>query len=549
MMRRVAGGLLPVYNPSHIMESDLVLFKARIHTLDRRKPQASAVAIRGSRIVFVGRDGDALRNLCREGQAVDLGGRCVVPGLTDAHFHLRWYAESFGAVEAGAPTLDEALKRVEAAARLSPPGQWITGTGWDHNLWQALPTRAQLDRVAPANPVALKAKSGHALWASSIALKAAGITASTADPADGRILRQDSSGEPTGILLENAMDMVQAVIPKPSPQRLAEMMRTAQETLHRLGLTGVHDYDSSLLLSALELLDSRGGLTLRVVKGIPSELLGQAAELGLRSGFGSRLLSLGALKIFADGALGPQTAWMLESYEGSSSRGIPTVRPEELAAMVSRANAAGISCAVHAIGDAACRAALDAFQAAASEASTAEGISGLRNRIEHAQLLHPADLARFARLGVVASMQPIHATSDMLIAERYWGDRCVGAYAWRSLLDSGASIAFGSDCPVETPNPLAGIHAAVTRRRSDGSPGPQGWRPAERISVEEALRGYTTGAAYAAGRERDLGSISPGKLADLTLLDEDIFETDPHAIKDVKAVGTIVDGRFVFRSF
>jgi predicted amidohydrolase YtcJ len=281
-----------------------------------------------------------------------------------------------------------------------------------------------------------------------------------------------------------------------------------------------------------------------VVKGIPRELLPHAVALGLRTGFGGSRMSLGPLKLFADGALGPQTAWMLEPYRGSASRGIPTLSEEQLLHDIRMANAAGISVAVHAIGDAACRAALDAFQRAGESA-----VPGLRNRIEHVQLLHPSDLPRLAALGVTASMQPIHATSDMLIAEEHWGERCAGAYAWRSLLASGAVLAFGSDCPVENPSPLAGIHAAVTRRRADGSPGPQGWRPEQALSVEQAVLAFTRGAAHAAGRERELGAIARGMLADLTVLDTDIFRIDPHEIRSARAAGTLVGGRFVHRSF
>jgi predicted amidohydrolase YtcJ len=305
-----------------------------------------------------------------------------------------------------------------------------------------------------------------------------------------------------------------------------------------------------LAFQALQDLEAGGKLALRVVKGIPREMLDKAMSLGLRTGFGSEWLTVGALKMFADGALGPQTAWMLEPYEASPGAGcgIPTLTEKQMTEDVRRVNAAGLACAVHAIGDAACRAVLNSFEKAAPPPG-APAQRALRNRLEHAQLLHPEDLPRLAGMGVVASMQPIHATSDMLIAEKHWGTRCASAYAWKALLASGAALAFGSDCPVEIPNPLAGIHAAVTRRRADGTPGPEGWRPEQRLTVEQAVRAFTEGAAFAAGREREQGRIAPGMLADLTVLDRDIFAIDPHGIREAAASATIVGGRFVHQQF
>lgn len=540
------------------MTRDLLLFGGTVHTMDPARPRASAVAVRGGRVVAVGSSDDARAALGVAGvsgarpEMVDLGGRCLLPGLVDSHIHFRWYAESLDGVDAETPTLEEALDRVRAKAERLGPGAWITGYGWNHNVWSGpdgqarFPARQHLDRAAPRNPVALKAKSGHALWASSLALAAAGVTENTPDPPTGKVLREPGGSTPSGILLEDAMPLVQAAIPPLTAESLAGLMRTAQAALHAAGLAGIHDYDNSLSLRALELLEAEGLLTLRVVKGIPHELLGQAIDLGLRTGFGGPRLSLGALKMFADGALGPQTAWMLAPYEGGGAGdiGIPTLSAGQVADDVGRANAAGIACAVHAIGDAACRAVLDAFEKAGPRPR-----GQAPNRLEHAQLLHPADLPRVARLGVVASMQPIHATSDMHIADRHWGERAQAAYAWKTLLDSGAVLAFGSDCPVEIPDPVAGIHAAVTRRRADGSPGQAGWRPAQKLTVEQAVRAYTEGAAIAAGRQAELGRIAPGMRADFTILERDIFSIDPHEIRQVRAAATVVDGSFVYRSF
>ena len=521
--------------------------------MEPHAPEASAVAIRDGRFLHVGDETGARSALAGTGlvQEVDLGGRCALPGLTDSHLHFMWYAQSLEGVDAETATLSEALARVRTRAAELKPGTWITGSGWNHNVWGTggLPDRLSLDEAAPRNPVMLEAKSGHALWVNSLALQKAGIRLDTADPEGGKIVH-DGTGVPSGILLENAMWLVQAVIPRPSAGELARMMRRAQTEAHRRGLTGIHDFDRVLAFGALQELRAAGELSLRVVKGIPHEMLSQAIALGIRTGFGDDMLRLGAVKMFADGALGPQTAWMIAPYEGSWSTGIPTLGEEQLFEDILRANAAGLACAVHAIGDAACHVVLNAYgRAAARRGPESESGSAIRNRIEHAQLLHPDDLPRFARLSVIASMQPLHATSDMLIAERHWGSRCETAYAWKALLDNGARLAFGSDCPVEVPDPLAGIHAAVTRRRADGSPGPEGWRPAQRLSVEQALHGYTRGAAYAAGREAELGSIAPGKLADLTILEKDIFVIPAEEIHRAAVGATMVGGEFVYRVF
>jgi predicted amidohydrolase YtcJ len=530
------------------MNADLVLFNGIFHTMEESSPLASAVAIRDGRFLHVGDEAGARAAIGGSPRAIDLEGRCVLPGLTDAHLHFKWYAESLRAVDVETASLDEAVARVGARARVAQPGAWITGTGWNHNVWGtgALPDSRPLDKAAPRNPVALQAKSGHALWVNSLALEKAGIGLETPDPEGGKIAH-GKDGAPSGVLLENAAALVHSVIPKPTIGELADWMLDAQTAAHRVGLTGVHDFDSTLALQAFLDLEARGALALRVVKGIPHEHLSAAIALGMRSGFGGELLTLGPLKMFADGALGQQTAWMLAPYEASWATGILTLTEEQLFEDIRKANAAGIACAVHAIGDAACHVVLNAFEKAA-EANVRVGSRGLRNRIEHAQLLHPDDLERLARLGIIASMQPLHATSDMVIAERHWGARCAGAYAWRSLLEAGTSLAFGSDCPVEILAPLAGIHAAVTRRRADGSPGPEGWRPEQRLSVEQAVAGYTLGAAFAAGRERELGSIAPGKLADLTVLDKDIFSIDPQEIRSTSVSATIVGGGLVYNA-
>lgn len=525
------------------MPDELVLLNGTVYTLEPSRPRATAVAVRGGRIVHVGHDADARGALSGRAVVVDLEGRCVVPGLADAHLHLLSFGRSLLTVDVEAPTLAEALERVRSRAEGTPPGRWILGRGWNHNVWGGdFPTAADLDAVAPHHPVRLSTKSGHASWVNTRALEIAGITGSTPDPEGGKILR-DALGRPSGVLLEGAaMDLVERHVPEPSPQEDVEALRLALAAAARAGLTQVHDMDGVSSFRAAQVLREPGELALRVVKSVPLKHLDEAIALGLRTGLGDDALRIGQVKMFSDGALGPRTALMLEPFETApTSTGIRATPYDVLRDAALRANAAGLGCAIHAIGDRACREMLDVL----AEAQRLH--PGRRNRIEHLQILHPDDVARVGTLGVVASMQPIHATSDMEISERHLGPRARGAYAFRSLLEAGAVLAFGSDCPVEPIDPLAGLHAAVTRRRPDGSPGPEGWHPEERLSVEEALRAFTWGAAYAAEREDRLGTIAAGKLADLTVLDQDVFAIDPMEIPHVVVVGTIVGGEFAYR--
>ena len=523
--------------------SELVLYNANIHTLDAQQPLAQAIALRDNTILALG-DNAAMRALLPAAEAIDLGGRCVIPGLIDAHLHAEWIALGLKNIDAETPTLDELLRRVAERAAITPKGQWLRGHGWNQNVWGGtFPSKADLDRVAPEHPVYLTAKSGHAGWANSIGLKLAGITAGTVDPANGEIVR-DLHGEPTGIFFEDAMKLIETKLPDIRPHQVADAMHDMLPLMHRAGLTGVHDFDGARALHAWQILKERGELKLRVSKTIPVALLPHAIALGVRSGFGDDWLRLNSVKAFADGALGPQTALMIEPYEGSTTnRGIAVTDKEEMFENVRKASAAGLSSTIHAIGDKATHDVLDVFAAVRAEESTAR----LRHRIEHVQLLHPDDFNRLGQLNVIASMQPIHATSDMLIADKYWGQRSAGAYAWRTQLNAGATLAFGSDAPVESFNPFWGIHAAVTRRRTDGSPAPDGWYPAQRLTVDEAVRGFTLGAAYASYEEQRKGSLTPGKLADLIVLDRDIYTIEPMAIAETQVLATVIDGQFVYR--
>jgi predicted amidohydrolase YtcJ len=526
--------------------ADLVLVNGKIHTMDRELPQATAVAVRGDRVLCVGCD-DEVEGLLRSGgKAIDLKGQCVVPGMIDAHLHFESFSLGMRRIDAETGSVEELLERVGKRVAEQEKESWILGFGWNQHAWGgAFPTKEMLDGVAPEHPVFLRAKSGHAGWANSAAMRIAGVDRSTGDM-DGGALVRDGEGEPTGIFLEDAQGLIGAHIPEPSLEEAVAAMREGQERALAQGLTGVHDLDGARALKSWQILRERGEIRLRVCKSVPGALLEQALAVGIRSGLGDEWLRIGGVKLFADGALGPRTAWMIEPYEGEAEeRGIATADMEEMGDMVRRASMGGLASFVHAIGDRANREVLDIF-AAVREEECAQEEGHLRHRIEHAQLLQADDWGRLAGLGVIGSMQPIHATSDMEIVDRYWGERGRGAYHFRTLLERGTALAFGSDCPVERMAPLVGIHAAVTRRRADGTPGEEGWYPEQRLSVEEAVRGFTLGAAFASGEEGIKGSLSPGKLADLVVLDRDIFAISPMDILEAQVEGTMIGGKWGF---
>ena len=524
-----------------------VIENARVYTLDRELPQAEAIAVQDGRIVAAG-SRDEVRSLSGELRRVDVGGRTVIPGLIDAHIHLLDYSRSLARVNLdGVTSKEEALRMVAGTARQVEPGRWVRGGGWNNNLWSPpdFPTRQDLDRVVPDHPVYLDRKDLHSVWLNTEALRRAGITRDTPDP-PGAAIGRDDNGEPNGILFESAMQLATAAIDE-RPEDAATALRRGFDALLAMGITGVHVPEGPECFSTLQVLDYGEALPLRVVMLLPIYRLREAIGLGLRTGFGSDRLRVGPVKIFSDGSLGSQTAEMLEPYEGSPDYvGINTLPQEELERYIIDAARAGIPSAVHAIGDAANRRVLDAFQRARAAVHSDSESSPLIHRIEHAQLLHPDDVPRFAALGVVASMQPIHATSDMHAADRLWGRRARYSYAWRSVLDAGGVLAFGSDAPVETPDPFVGIHAAVTRQDANDQP-EGGWYPEECLSVEQAVRAYTEGAAKSAPYLPDVtGTLSPGSAADMLVLDRDIFETPLPDTRLVRPLVTIVGGRAMY---
>ena len=528
------------------MKADLILVNGAVHTMDKAEPRAEAIAIAGNRVFAVGSN-DEIRDLKAPGcRMVDLCGGTVVPGFTDADLHFLAYGISLREIDlAGVATLDEALARVAVRAAETPSGQWLHGRGWDHTLWAGgdFPTRQDLDRVAPDHPVFLPRKCGHVGWANSRALALAGITADTPDPYGGSIERDPLTGQPTGILKELAMDLMFRLFREPTSEEATAAIRIAMSRAHQAGLVGVQTMEGAGAFRAFQQLQAAGELKLRVLMQIPEDNLDAAIQAGLRSGFGNDWLRIGGVKLFSDGALGARTAHMLEPFEGEPTNyGIPVASSDHLREVVGKASRAGIASFVHAIGDAANRVVLDAIEVSRRAGEGTE----LRHRIEHAQIVHPTDVPRFPALGVIASMQPIHATQDMLAADALWGKRSAHAYAWRSLLDAGAVVAFGSDSPVEDLGVMKGIQAAVTRRRPDGSPGPAGWYGEQRLSVAEAVYAYTAACAYASGEEAIKGTLTSGKLADLVVLSQNIFSVDPMAILETEVVATMVDGAFVY---
>jgi len=523
-----------------------LIHNARIYTLDSTHPVASALVMDSGRVVAVG--GEELLSEYENIKSEDMGGRVVLPGLTDAHIHLQEYARSLRGVDCEGLTRQAILDRLAGRLTEMAPGEWLLGHGWDQNTWGGdWPGAAELDAQTPQNPVYLTAKSLHAAWVNSAALKLAGITADAVNPLDGRVQR-DLHGRPSGMLFENALKLVENVIPEPDSEKLAKTFEQLMPKLWRMGVTGVHDFDGHRCFMALQLLHARGLLRLRVLKSIPFELLSQAVDLGLSSGFGDDYLRIGSIKLFADGALGTHTGAMMAPYvDEPQNRGILLLKADNVFENGCQAAAAGLSLAVHAIGDRAVHEVLDGF-ARLRNFEREHAMPALRHRMEHVQTILPEDAGRLAGLEIIASMQPVHAPSDMLTADRLLGARAALSYGWGTQLKHGARLAFGSDAPVESANPFHGLHAAVTRQRKDGSPGPEGWFPEQRLSVSAALAGFTSGPAYATGMEDRLGYLSAGFLADLIVIETDPFACDPAELYSIQPIATMVGGDWVWQA-
>lgn len=513
---------------------------ANVLTMDPEHPRAGGVRIENGRITHVF-DGSPPADL--HGEVVDLEGASMLPGLTDAHLHLRGLGRAARQVDlVGTGSVEEILILVGAAVADTPEGTWIRGRGWDQNDWEqtSFPDHLSLDTISTDHPVWLTRIDGHAIWVNSIALEMAGIDSSTVDPPGGELLRF-GDGAPTGVLVDGAIDLIAGLLPEPTLAEVEQDLALAIELCQQVGLTSVHDMGTSALVqTTLQAMENEGELTLRVT----SYLEGMGADLEQLVSVApdtEGLFRVVGVKLYADGALGSRGAALLSPYsDRPDGSGLLVVPEDELAAMAQTIHQHGFQLAIHAIGDLGNRVALNAIEFAQGDDSSR------RHRVEHAQVIDPVDQLRFADLGVTASMQPTHATSDMPWAEERLGsERISGAYAWRSLIEAGANLAFGSDAPVESINPWLGIYAAVTRQDAQGQPA-GGWLTHEALTVQEALLAFTRWPAQAIGDSQS-GQIRPGAVADLTIVDRDPTKISPNELNQIRTLRTIVNGIEVFR--
>jgi predicted amidohydrolase YtcJ len=529
---------------------DLILHNARIYTMDAARTTAEAIAIRGDRIARVSTNADVLALRGSATRVIDVSGAAIVPGLQDAHAHFTGLGASMQSIDLrGTTSYEQVVGMVRQRAASARAGEWIVGRGWDQNDWsdKQWPTHDLLSAASPNNPVYLTRVDGHAGLANRRALELAGVTNANADPAGGRLIR-GSSNEPSGVLIDTAQALVSSKVPPASDAQLDEQILLADREMRRLGLTMVHDAGTDgRAVEAYKRLIDTGRLKTRLYAMLrgPLAALQPAFDKGPITDYGSHRLAVRSIKVVADGALGSRGAAMLEPYaDEPGTTGLLTTPPDDVYALTLAASKAGFQTATHAIGDRANRLVMDIYERVQREVS---GARALRLRIEHAQILDRAEIPRFASLSVIASMQPTHATSDMpWVPARIGRERMEeGAYVWRKLMSSGATIAAGSDFPVELPNPLLGFYAAITRQDPKGQPA-SGWMPGERMSRDEALASFTRNAAFAAHAETLLGSLEAGKLADLVVLSKDIMRVAPPEIVTTNVRMTIVGGEIVY---
>ncbi len=537
---------------------DLALLHGKIWTENPRQPEVEAVAISGNKISALGTSAEISKLTGPHTEVIDLHGRRVVPGFNDAHVHFLIGGMSLTSVKLhGLKSQAEFRQAIAAYAKIRPKGEWILNGSWDHESWNppVLPTHQLIDDVTPDNPVFVNRSDGHMLLANALAMKLAGVDRNTPDVPGGVIVR-DHDGNPTGIFKDAATRLIDKAIPPPSDEQILSAIEAAQKygtengvtSVQDMGVLGAHGVETMLrVIETYQLLIRRGDLHVRVAAHIPLPEWKRWADAGIRADFGNDKLNLGAVKGFADGSLGSTTAWFFQPYtDAPQTSGIPSdelVNPAQMYSNIQNADRAGLQIAIHAIGDRANNTILNFYEKLEQQ----DGQRDRRLRIEHAQHLLPSDIPRFAKLHIIASIQPYHLIDDGRWAESRIGpERLKTSYAFRSLLDSGAILAFGSDWWVAPMEPLGGIYAAATRRTLDGKH-PDGWIPEQKITVAEAIHGYTVGSAYASFEDNIKGSLKPGMLADLAVLSEDILHVNPVEIQNAKVQMTIFDGRVIYR--
>ncbi|MFC1724692.1 amidohydrolase [candidate division KSB1 bacterium] len=526
--------------------ADLVLLNGKIFTVDKTKPWVEAVAVKNGKILFTG-DSDYVRRLAgSDTEVIDLAGRLAVPGFNDAHVHFSDGGFYLLGIELrDAKDENEFADRIREYVKTLEKDEWITGGNWDHEIWPSKkhPVKEMIDEFTKDNPVLVQRLDGHIGLANSLALKLAGINKNTPNPQGGEIVKDPKTGEPTGILKDTGMDPVFNVIPPSSRKRQEESIITAMRHANELGVTSIQDNTSKTDLEIYQDLYNRGELTLRINAWRSVGFDDEFEKIGILPPFGSDMLRIGTIKMFIDGSMGAGTALFYEPYSDEpATSGLPIYPEKDLYDLVMKVDKAGLQIAAHAIGDKANTWILNAFEKAFSE----NGRRDARHRVEHAQVVIPEDIKRYKELEIIASIQPSHCIDDMRWAEKRIGDRVKNSYLFNSFVKAGVQVAFGTDWAVEPLDPMIGLYAAFTREFPEGGPD-GGWFPDEKITLEQAIEFYTLGAAYAEFQEKVKGSISDGKIADIVVLDKNLFEIPPKEILNTKVDFTILGGKVVYK--
>ncbi|KIX10869.1 amidohydrolase [Dethiosulfatarculus sandiegensis] len=524
--------------------NEFAIYSANIFTGDPKAPWAQAVGVKDGVIAFVGSD-EEVKQAMGEAKSYDMKGRLVCPGLTDSHCHFISLGQSLMQVDMrNLTSLKACRERLKEAAAKAKPGQWVLGRNWNHHMWEEgrEPVKADMDDLLPDNPAMMVRVCGHSQWVNSKALEACGITKDTPDPSGGKYER-DENGEPTGLLRE-ARRVIMSFVPKPSREELKEAALTAQKKALAGGLTRVHSYESLAEWDAFSELEKEGKLKIRVNHLIHTDDLMKAVERGIKPGMGSDRLWIGHIKHFADGSLGANTALLFEPYcDEPDNCGLPFLDQDELKERLAKAYEHGFGIAIHAIGDKAVYNCLEAIESARQKHPKDDR----RDSIEHVQLCRPQDLERFIDMDIAASVQPVFIPTDWAVAESRWGaDRCKNGYSWKTIMEKNIRIQFGSDSPVEPIEPIYGLQAAVLRQTTDLKP-EGGWLPEQRLSLEQALTGFTRTPAWTARKEDVLGKIAPGAWADMTIFAKDLAQTPAEEWIGVDTEMTIIGGEVVYQ--